>query len=289
MTFSGGYQVTCHDVFVVRRDVAAQHARLLLGLEDGGSVRRPPGVQKVVLAGGHKPFATVCILQGKDAALVQVQLVLLGLGRVQHLHVGVLHADGEPVPGGAVAEAEDLAAEVVLLQLSALPEVPGPDRVVQAPGPQLGAVSRDVDAAGPVRVALELPDQGLVVQVPDRDVAVTAAAEAHLGVGADGQRVAGRGRAGELRLDAGVGGRQVPDGQGAGLAPHHQGAAVGQQLDGADVVLPLQTVQLGDGRLVPGLGDVPHLAEAFTIDHKNIFHSTLNLIFRLTGIQVPCH
>ena len=93
MTFSGGYQVTCHDVFVVCRDVAAQHARLLLGLEDGGSVRRPPGVKEVVLAGGHEPLAAVCILQGQDAALVQVELVLLGLGRVQHLHVGVLHAD----------------------------------------------------------------------------------------------------------------------------------------------------------------------------------------------------
>ena len=50
-----------------------------------------------------------------------------------------------------------LGGEVVLLELPALPQVPGPDRVVQAPGPQLGAVVGDVDAAGPVCVALELP------------------------------------------------------------------------------------------------------------------------------------
>jgi len=45
----------------------------------------------------------------------------------------------------------------MLLELPALPQVPGAHRVVQAAGPQLGAVVGDVDAAGPVRVALELP------------------------------------------------------------------------------------------------------------------------------------
>ena len=50
-----------------------------------------------------------------------------------------------------------LGGEVVLLQLPALPQVPGAHRVVQAPRPQLGAVMGDVYAAGPVRVALELP------------------------------------------------------------------------------------------------------------------------------------
>ena len=202
---------TCHNVLVISGDIHRQHRGGLVRLEDGGSVWRPPSIEKVVLASGHKPFATVGKFQAEDAAFMQVELVLVRLRGVQHLHVGVLHADGEPVPGGAVAEAEDLAAEVVLLQLSALPEVPGPDRVVQAPGPQLGAVSRDVDAAGPVRVALELPDQGLVVEVPDCNVPVTetkfslagtkishhqydlpAAAETHFRVRADGQSVAGR-------------------------------------------------------------------------------------------------
>ena len=50
-----------------------------------------------------------------------------------------------------------LGGEVVLLELPSLPQVPGPDCVVQAPGPQLGAVVGDVYTAGPVRVSLELP------------------------------------------------------------------------------------------------------------------------------------
>ena len=45
----------------------------------------------------------------------------------------------------------------MLLQLPALPQVPGAHGVVQASRPQLGAVMGDVYAAGPVRVALELP------------------------------------------------------------------------------------------------------------------------------------
>lgn len=45
----------------------------------------------------------------------------------------------------------------MLLQLPALPQVPGTYSVVQAPSPQLGAIMGNVYAAGPVRVALELP------------------------------------------------------------------------------------------------------------------------------------
>lgn len=50
-----------------------------------------------------------------------------------------------------------LRGEVVLLQLATLPQVPGPDRVVQTSGPKLGAIVRDVDTAGAVCVTLELP------------------------------------------------------------------------------------------------------------------------------------
>ena len=99
-------------------------------------------------------------------------------------------------------------------------------------------------------MSLELSDKGLVVEIPDRDVAVTAAAEADLGVGADGEGVAGRGRAGELRLDARVGGGQVPDGQCARLPSDNQRPTVRKQLDASDVVLSLETVQLGDRGLV---------------------------------------
>lgn len=50
-----------------------------------------------------------------------------------------------------------LGGEVMLLQLTSFPQVPGPYGVIQASGPQLGPIVRDVDAAGPVCVALELP------------------------------------------------------------------------------------------------------------------------------------
>lgn len=49
-----------------------------------------------------------------------------------------------------------LWCKVVLLQLPALPQIPGADRVIQAPGPQLGAIVGDVDAAGSICVALKL-------------------------------------------------------------------------------------------------------------------------------------
>lgn len=47
----------------------------------------------------------------------------------------------------------------MLLQLPPLAQVPGSDRVVQATRPELGAVVGNVNTAGSVRVALELPDK----------------------------------------------------------------------------------------------------------------------------------
>lgn len=67
----------------------------------------------------------------------------------------------QQVPSGPTVLPEGpspyLGAEVVLLQLPPLPQVPAAHGVVQAPCPQLGAVVGDVDAAGTVRVALKLP------------------------------------------------------------------------------------------------------------------------------------
>lgn len=50
-----------------------------------------------------------------------------------------------------------LGGEVVLLQLPSLSQVPGPDSVIQASGPQLGPIIRDVNTTGTISVALELP------------------------------------------------------------------------------------------------------------------------------------
>ena len=102
-----------------------------------------------------------------------MELVFFRFTGMENLHIAVLHSNRQPVASWTVTQTEDLTAEVVLLELSSLPEVPGPHSVVQPPSPELGAVSRDINAAGPVCVALELSDQSLVVEVPHCNVPVT--------------------------------------------------------------------------------------------------------------------
>ena len=67
----------------------------------------------------------------------------------------------------------------MLLELSSFSQIPRPHRVVKATSPEFGSIGTDVNAAGAVCMTLELPDQGLVMQIPDSNVAITAAAEAH--------------------------------------------------------------------------------------------------------------
>lgn len=69
---------------------------------------------------------------------------------------GTPEGKGTRWPGGG-EERTHLGSEVMLLQLPALSQVPGTHGVVQASSPQLGAIVGDVYAAGPIRVALELP------------------------------------------------------------------------------------------------------------------------------------
>jgi len=45
----------------------------------------------------------------------------------------------------------------MLLQLSALSQVPRADCVIKATCPELGAIMRDINAAGTICVALKLP------------------------------------------------------------------------------------------------------------------------------------
>ena len=101
-----------------------------------------------------------------------MKLVLVRLSCMENFNIAVLHPDSEPVPSGTPSETEYLTAEVVLLELSSLSEVPRADRVVQTSGPKLGAVSRDINAAGPVCVSLELSDQSLVMKIPHSNVPV---------------------------------------------------------------------------------------------------------------------
>lgn len=47
-------------------------------------------------------------LEGQNAALVEVQLVLVGLGDVQDFHVAALHSHRQPLACRTVAQREDL-------------------------------------------------------------------------------------------------------------------------------------------------------------------------------------
>jgi len=80
-------------------------------------------------------------------------------------------------------------------------------------------------------VTLELPDQGLIMQIPNCNVAIAAAAEAHFRVRADGKGIACWGTGCHFGFNSGLGGCQIPDGYGAGFTTHNQGAAVGEKLD----------------------------------------------------------
>ena len=102
-----------------------------------------------------------------------MELIFVWLSGMENLHITVLHSYSKPVSSWTPAQTEDLAAEVMLLELSSLPEVPGPDSVVQSSSPELGTVSRNINTAGSVSVSLELSDQGLVVKIPHGDVPVT--------------------------------------------------------------------------------------------------------------------
>ena len=66
-------------------------SQLMTCLKDAGSVRRAPGIEQVVFAGASEPLATVGKLQWQHAALMQMKLILVGFGLVQHLHVTALH------------------------------------------------------------------------------------------------------------------------------------------------------------------------------------------------------
>ena len=187
---------------------------------------------------------------------MQMQLILVWLGTVQDLDVGALHPartasatqvtqtqqhspNSQPLASWTESQGEDLGREVVLLQLPSLAKVPGANRVVQSTSPQLGSFSGDVDARGAVRMSLELTNQLLVVQIPDGDVTVAAAAEADVGVWTDGQSVTSRGIGGEFCLDSRRRSREIPDADGTRFPSDDQRPVVGKQLTRPDVVVSL--------------------------------------------------
>ncbi len=56
-------------------------------------------------------FTTIGELERKNAALVEVQLVLVRFGDVQDFHVTALHSHSQPLACRTVAQREDLETE----------------------------------------------------------------------------------------------------------------------------------------------------------------------------------
>lgn len=71
-----------------------------------------PNRDDCVLRLARKPLGllltTVGEFQWEDAAFVQMQLVLVRLGVMQHLHIAALHAHSQPFSSGTVTQWEDL-------------------------------------------------------------------------------------------------------------------------------------------------------------------------------------
>ena len=107
-------------------------------------------------------------------------------------------------------------------------------------------------------MTLELPHKCLIVEIPDCNVAITAAAKAYFRVWAYGKSIASRSTRRHLSLDSGSWSCQVPDGDGAGFSAYYQGPSIWQKFDGPDVVVPLKAVQLRNRGFALGQADVPN-------------------------------
>lgn len=83
--------------------------------QDCGSPLPPPssGPRWLSWQARASGLTTVGKLEGQHTALVQVQLVLVGLGVVQDLYIAALHTHGQPLPSGAVTQGEDLQGQTV--------------------------------------------------------------------------------------------------------------------------------------------------------------------------------
>jgi len=92
-----------------------------------------------------------------------MQLILVGFRGVQNFDVRILHAHGQPFTGRAISQGEYLRGEVVLLELPAFSKIPRAHGVVETARPQFRAIGRNIDTRGAVRVALELPNQCLIL------------------------------------------------------------------------------------------------------------------------------
>lgn len=63
---------------------------------------------KLFTASFPRELTTGSKLQGQDATLMQMQLVLIRFGNVKDLNITALHTNSQPLPCGAVAQRKDL-------------------------------------------------------------------------------------------------------------------------------------------------------------------------------------
>lgn len=133
---------------------------------------------------------------------------------------------------------------------------------------------------------IDLPNQSLVVEIPNGDVSIRTAGEADFRVWADGQSITRRRRRCKFCFDPRSRCSQIPDRQGARLAPHDESPSIRKKAAGPDVVISVlmlqkkeasetaltvtgvnvmvsccthKAVQLGNWGLVSWVTDVPHL------------------------------
>jgi hypothetical protein len=68
----------------------------------------------------------------------------------------------------------------MLLKLTTFSQIPRTNSVVQSTRPQFTAVSRNIDTTCSISVTLKLSHQGLIMEIPDGNITITATTEAHL-------------------------------------------------------------------------------------------------------------
>lgn len=76
---------------------------MMIYLENASTIRRAPSIQIVVFSGGNEPLSGLGKLERKDAALVQIELILVGLGSVEDFDCGAFHTNRQPLSRRAVA------------------------------------------------------------------------------------------------------------------------------------------------------------------------------------------
>ena len=141
---------------------------------------RSPSVQEVVFPCWHEPFSASSKFEWKYARVVQMKLILVGFCTMEYFHVWIFHPYSQPLPSRTITKGKYLGGEIMLLKLTTFSQIPRTNSVVQSTRPQFAPICRNVDTTCSISVTLKLSHQSLIVEIPDGNITITAAAEAHL-------------------------------------------------------------------------------------------------------------